>query len=66
MRSPDYDFLNPAMGFTYEDLYNTSRLNDLRKTFYNYYATEDADGFRRFETYINQMAVTAMIIFQIY
>lgn len=52
MRSPDYDFLNPAMGFTYEDLYNTSRLNDLRKTFYNYYATEDADGFRRFETYI--------------
>lgn len=52
MNNSDYNFLNPAMGFTYADLYDTSKLNLLNDKFKEYYSNADNENYGKFESYI--------------
>lgn len=52
MNNPDYNFLNPALGFTYADLYDTSKLNLLNEKFKEHYSNADNESYSKFESYI--------------
>ena len=49
------NFLNPEFGFTYPDLFDTSKLKDLHSAFLNYFEKSDNGKFTEFKHYSDSL-----------